>query len=381
VGGEARPGEPLARAERLDARTGGWAPAGLGGPPASARTRHTATRIEGPGPWAGLVLVAGGQTGGVALASAEVYDPVADRFALAAGPMLTARAGHTATPLPDGRVLLLGGVDAHGEPLASGELFDPATGTFAPASGAWLAVSRAYHTATRLADGRVLVTGGRVSPEGTVLEATAVAELLTPAPPESPWATATVPVPMAGARAAHTATAITLADGREVVLLAGGSSHLPELRALADAEVFDPAATSGAGGFSALAATMASPRSGHTATLMADGRTVLVIGGATAPHPELCPVTVGIERCVPDALGVAPPGTLYGGLPATALFVQPLAADGTPVGLPETAQGLTAHAAVALGDGRVLVVGGADCAFAAPVAVTRVAVVTESASR
>lgn len=376
TGGESRPGEPLASAERFDPVAERWGAAGLAGPPATARTRHTATRLHGAGTWTGWVLVAGGQTGGTALASAELYDPVADRFRLTAGMLATARAGHTATALPDGRVLLVGGVDERGEPVASGEVFDPATGTFETV--AWLGTARAFHTATRLADGRVLVAGGVVSGAGAPLETTPAAELLTPALPGQPWP-AVASAAMLGARAAHSATPVRLADGREVVLLVGGSTHVPAPAARDDAEVFDPALRDGRGDFALLPAPMATPRSGHSATALADGRAVLVIGGATAAHPELCPVTVGLERFVPDALGEAAPGTPFGGLSSTALFVQPLAADGSPVGLPETAQGLTAHAAVLLADGRVLVIGGADCAFATPVAVARVAVATEAA--
>jgi hypothetical protein len=81
------------------------------------------------------------------------------------------RAGHTATLLEDGRVLLAGGfqldLNESGSTLSSAELFDPVTGTLEQAPA--LASPRAFHTATRLPGGKVLLAGGEVdSVEGTV---------------------------------------------------------------------------------------------------------------------------------------------------------------------------------------------------------------------
>ena len=71
------------------------------------------------------------------------------------GSLATARASHTATLLPNGKVLVAGG----GVPrLASAELYDPASGTWT-ATGS-LATARYAHTATLLPNGKVLVAGG-----------------------------------------------------------------------------------------------------------------------------------------------------------------------------------------------------------------------------
>ncbi len=72
--------------------------------------------------------------------------------------MTSAREGHTATLLHDGRVLLVGGNDLGSHAIATAELYDPATGTFTPTGS--MAIARGFHTATLLDDGRVLIAGG-----------------------------------------------------------------------------------------------------------------------------------------------------------------------------------------------------------------------------
>ncbi|MDA0747810.1 MAG: kelch repeat-containing protein [bacterium] len=79
-----------------------------------------------------------------------------------AGPMLQPRMNHSATLLANGKVLIAGGVQtlsggAAGR-LASAELFDPVEGRFR-ATGS-LPEGRAEHVATLLEDGRVLLAGG-----------------------------------------------------------------------------------------------------------------------------------------------------------------------------------------------------------------------------
>ena len=72
--------------------------------------------------------------------------------------MTTARGGHRATLLGNGKVLLTGGIDATGTPLATAELYDPIAGTFSAA--ATMSAARYNHVAVLLGDGTVLVAGG-----------------------------------------------------------------------------------------------------------------------------------------------------------------------------------------------------------------------------
>ena len=71
--------------------------------------------------------------------------------------MIEHRTDHTATLLADGRVLVAGGFGGNGGSVAA-ELYDPARGTWTAAGR--MATPRTGHTATLLLDGRVLVAGG-----------------------------------------------------------------------------------------------------------------------------------------------------------------------------------------------------------------------------
>lgn len=87
----------------------------------------TATRLLD-----GRVLVLGGdgtEGRGQATDQAEIFDPVANEFTRA-GPMHSARMGHFAVLLADGRVLIGAGVDESGFPTSSAEIFDPVAGRF-----------------------------------------------------------------------------------------------------------------------------------------------------------------------------------------------------------------------------------------------------------
>ena len=103
----------------------------------------------------------------------EMFVTACSNFTLTRGDLERARAFHTATRLPDGRVLVAGGfnVALGGQFCPDGdclrlsatdsiEIYDPRQGTFSSPPGAALSVPRALHTATLLPDGRVLVAGG-----------------------------------------------------------------------------------------------------------------------------------------------------------------------------------------------------------------------------
>lgn len=91
------------------------------------------------------------------LASTEIYDPRTRRVS-PTGAMVTGRDQHTATLLNDGRVLVVGGRSSTERPLDSAEIYDLRTGIWRRIKGP--ALPRVRHSATLLPDGRVLVAGG-----------------------------------------------------------------------------------------------------------------------------------------------------------------------------------------------------------------------------
>jgi N-acetylneuraminic acid mutarotase len=160
-----------------------------------------------------------------ALDSAEIYTPGSNKWAVT-GSLTTDRYAHTASLLADGRVLVVGGDDETGwSPLASAEIYSPGSNSWSLAAGS-LKTARYYHTAATLADGRVLVMEG-VGADGTLLTD---AELYQPA--TQIWSDAGS---LSTYREGFTAT--RLVDGR--VLVAGGynANPLP-----AQCEIYSPPA-------------------------------------------------------------------------------------------------------------------------------------------
>ena len=176
------------------------------------------------------------------------------------GSMTYKRENHTATLLADGRVLAAGG-RINGAARASAELYDPATGKWTMTG--YMNHKRYEHTATRLGNGQVLVTGGL---NNSIL---ASAELYDPT--TGKW---TVTDSLSQLRLFHTAT--VLDDGK--VLVTGGADTLPSVinesyAALASAELYDPAI-----GKWTVTGNLNHARHSQMATLLTDGR-VLIAGG------------------------------------------------------------------------------------------------------
>jgi hypothetical protein len=289
LGGPIETITPSNAAELYDPDTGGWAATGSMLAP---RFEFTATVLLD-----GKILVAGGEG---LLTSAELYDPLSGTWTTT-GAMATGRYGHSATLLRDGRVLVAGGIvagDAADDQMPPGELYDPISGTWT-VTGA-MAADRYGHTATLLPDGKVLVVGGSQdgSPDGPF------AELYDPL--SGTWTAARN---MATMRSSHTATllpngTVLVAGGyirstRELCGQPAGSPSVDCTNPLASAEVYDPQT----GAWSATQ-NMVEPRGAHTATLLADGR-ILVAGGSGSAevNPCQCHAPVGSSELYDPASG------------------------------------------------------------------------------
>ncbi|MCI0341474.1 MAG: IPT/TIG domain-containing protein [Planctomycetales bacterium] len=300
---------PIATAERYDSATDTWTRTG---DPRSVRRGPTATMLPG-----GSILVAGGFSNLYALVSSEIYDPTTGSWTYT-GSLATGRFCHVAANLPDRKVLVAGGYVYSGPQVtgiltasATAEIYDPVSRTWTATVP--LAIARANHTATVLGDGRILVVGGIGGTSGT-------AEIYDPA--TGKWVfTGALQTP----RFCHTAT--LLRDG-SVLVTGGFGVMLASALTLASAEIYVPALGTWmpTGGMSA-------SRVGHTATTLPSGRT-LVVGGMS--------------------------GSSYGGYVGLNSVEVYGPETGTWSAGPALARGRDSHTAACLPDGRVLVIGGYD---------------------
>jgi N-acetylneuraminic acid mutarotase len=211
-----------------------------------------------------------------------------DDIAWEAGRSLqTARYGHTATLLKNGRVLVVGGTGADGNPIASTELISEA-GVPLRADQP-LRTARSMHTATLMSNGDILVIGGKPAGGRFARRDSAVRYQQ-----ESGQWQALCSMPAGKVTWSHTAT--LLSSGQILVL--GGK--VSENQCLNGALLYDPASDQWRElnfADAVLGATM--NRCEHRATLMPDGR-ILVSGGQRLPAPrdgrtDLRPMFVSIS--------------------------------------------------------------------------------------
>ncbi|MBP8307802.1 MAG: hypothetical protein KAY46_11090 [Burkholderiaceae bacterium] len=246
--------------DRFDPRTGLFTRVGK---LAGGRALHRALRLPD-----GRILVSGGVTSDGDGRRVELID---ERTATVAntGPMSVPRVDHAALLLPDGRVLVTGGSTTGELPRKAisdtAELWEPTTQTFRRVTQR-MSVSRAAHTMTLLADGRVLIVGGYSVGTGYRF-----AEIFDPR--DERFTPLAAPLALRANHAAHAQP-----DGR--VLILGGETLDATTQAivpLASVLRFDPVASA----FTELA-PLAAPRTVAGTALLPSGQ-VLLFGGQHDP--------------------------------------------------------------------------------------------------
>lgn len=258
------------------------------------------------------------------------------------------RAFSTATPLADGRILVTGGVDSGAGQMAPSEVFDPVTG-ISTLTGAMHEI-RALHAAVLLANGRVAVFGGRNLETSVNCLSVEVYD-----PDTNAWTV------VATLNEAHeSALAATLPDGR--ILVAGGSAAVA---------LFDPVTNMVSSG-----APLLEPRDAFHRAIALDNGRVLVLGGSATTTPELYdPATdtwsatgplmvnrmaMDVAR-LPDGRVLAAGGfpVVGGGVPlADAEIYDPATNLWSATG--SLRDGRLFHSLSVLGDGRIIASGGLD---------------------
>ncbi len=280
------------------------------------RTYHTATRLlavdpsdpnDDPAP--AMVLITGGyDENGNPRDTAELYDPLTNRFTPLANSMTVARAGHNAVLLRSGKVLILGGVeDAAGNAasfLDTAEIYDPVTQEFtlvedpgdpgaidkkmiSPRADACALVLPADETkigeASRDETDLVLVVGGR--DQNGALKSIEIFDALT----ETFLATDAAN-DMAEARFGLSLSATM--DGTYAAVAAGGMASPPK----DTIEVFDQASRT----WMLSLVKMVEPRAFHTGILMGDGR-ILMAGGQTDTNGDDISATADLYNLALEA--------------------------------------------------------------------------------
>lgn len=300
-----------------DPEIGHWTASGQ---MAEERLDHTAITLGN-----GLVLVVGGDRTGhgryrapASLTTAELYDPANGSWSSTGSTLHQHGGGHSATLLQNGKVLLAGGLfeelstsDSARAGSRYSELYDPATGTWAQTGD--LSQGRAKHKSVLLEDGNVLLMGSKSTEMYSVKSGT--------------WSKAKDMPNNHGVQ--FTATrlhngSVLVIGGGIVTTVSGVETSAPA--AVTHVDMYEPSS----GDWSSVS-NLNTAESGHTSTLLPDGR-VLVVGTVSAQ----------IYDPASDSWDTAGEMSITRGAPIL---------KGPPDAI---------HKAVLMNDGTVLITGGAD---------------------
>jgi hypothetical protein len=202
--------------------------------------------------------------------AAALYNVQTGLFS-AGGTMVKPRTLGTATRLADGSVLIAGGLDPLGTPLRSAEIYQPGTGSFTAVKD--MHMPRALHSATLLGNGDVLIAGGIVDTAGT---STATAEIYDPAAQKFLLLNSTMDESVSGESATLISGCKCARDGQVLIVdgVIGVTSNGNQFEiGNPGASLYDPKSRT----FSGVTSPTDS-RIFHSATLLPGGK-VLVAGG------------------------------------------------------------------------------------------------------
>jgi len=231
-----------------------------------SRGDHSATLLNN-----GKVFISGGYGSSNYLNSTEIYDPTSNTFTTKSN-MSSRRAFHSSILLNDGTVLIVGGYNSSTY-LNTAELYNPTTNSFTSTTNN-MSDARGYPTLTLLNNGKVLIVGGANQRTG-YLQPTYTAELYDPTtktfsnlPSLPSW------------MYYHTAT--LQPDG--LVLITGGQASYGGVE-IQTALLFDPSTNQ----FITGVTPMTTGRAWHSATLLPNGKTLIVGGysGGSARTAEI----------------------------------------------------------------------------------------------
>lgn len=245
----------------------------------------------------------------------------------------TARKYHSATALSDGRVLFAGGFDANGNPTNTTEIYDPATRTMS--AGPTLVAARARHTAVRLSSHDVAFIGG-IGAGNTALDSIEVYHFTGVGAEQQP----NTALPRTLSTPQHSASAVVL--GNQKVLICNGIAGTTDAgAATGEAYLLDPLANP-------LAA-------GTPGGVKPKAPTLDLLGGASAPGVprKFAAVTPLVDGNALISGGVSG-GAVVSSLEVFNWQTGAFEAVDTPM-----ADARAQHVAAQLGDGTVLLAGGA----------------------